>query len=833
MKNKMVYNENNVVGTLMNVPIFVGTFSVMTDFTVLEDMDAYRDEGMGNDPITFKMRRWKNGSHAGTLACISWNEEEAEEKSNLKTSLYQANPKESHFVAVKRIFRYLKGTQNLGLWYPKGSSFDLKAYSDSDYTGCNLDKKGTSGGFQILRGKLVCWSAKKQSSVEMLSDEAEYVDIAGAIAISNNPVLHTMTEHIDIKYYFIRDHIFKGDIMLYCVPTNLQLAGIFTKPLVEPSFTRLVAELGMLNIDKQVDMATKSISFTLSHFDKPLSFDLGKFSSIIGLERSDECVSVPPKETVKDGLATLGLPDEDHPSLSSSDLINSSPVANLSPEPIQSLIPPSAKVNADDTADKSLSRTSVSLKSSSTQATHPQHTKEFVVYADATKSLDASESAEVQGNQPETADATKDDTKRLIMPDVDFKNSRLCWIILFVHESRPLYKNKTLWRKRTLGYSLWTFGQLMDKVDKQNKVAQETPESLYDTESEIKIVKSFNSSRSIHLEGEDNNDANITFVGSEPIDIELANSGSDLYSMPSDDLVFLHGFETPESNDEESTSVTKEHSANNLSATSNGDVALPNAFVDGPAIHGSADFLFQAQVHQTLEDQLDTMIYKSMNKQFQAFNKLESNRFVNLQTELSKVIQSQIGRKVKEKVCIGMRHVTERLDFFQGSLLGNFNNVSDLTNAIKNMNFLLNATKVFKKANAEGEMWEKNNPETPKDSENLEDIIYEKKDSEDEPPTKKLRVLIPTPEIPKPMPLSSIIPKHLQKHLEQNLSVKQFTDQLFNTTSSSFAPSLLREPSPPRDPSKGKGVSTEEPIKELIPYIEEGGSDLNMLKMKS
>ncbi|GJU49097.1 retrovirus-related pol polyprotein from transposon TNT 1-94 [Tanacetum coccineum] len=79
-------------------------------------------------------------------------------------SLYQANPKESHFVAVKRIFRYLKGTPNLSLWYPKGSGFDLKAYFDSYYTGCNLDRKSTSGGCQILGGKLVCWSAKMQSS---------------------------------------------------------------------------------------------------------------------------------------------------------------------------------------------------------------------------------------------------------------------------------------------------------------------------------------------------------------------------------------------------------------------------------------------------------------------------------------------------------------------------------------------------------------------------------------------------------------------------------------------------------------------------------------------
>ncbi|GKC71252.1 retrovirus-related pol polyprotein from transposon TNT 1-94 [Tanacetum coccineum] len=95
---------------------------------------------------------------------------------------YQANLKKSHLVAVKRIFRYLKGTPNLGLLYPKESGFDLKAYSDSDYAGCNLDRKSISKGYQIHGGKLVCWSAKKQSSVAMSSTKAEYVAAAGCCA---------------------------------------------------------------------------------------------------------------------------------------------------------------------------------------------------------------------------------------------------------------------------------------------------------------------------------------------------------------------------------------------------------------------------------------------------------------------------------------------------------------------------------------------------------------------------------------------------------------------------------------------------------------------------
>ncbi|GJZ90777.1 retrovirus-related pol polyprotein from transposon TNT 1-94 [Tanacetum coccineum] len=152
---------------------------------------------------------------------------------------YQSNLKESHLTTVKRILRYLKGTPTLGLYYPKCLGFDLKGYSDSDYAGCNMDRKSTSGACQILGGKLVCWSAKKQQSVAMSSAEAEYVAAAGccasilwmksqlsdydihykmvpifcdntsAIAISNNPVLHLRTKHIDIRYHFIRDHILK------------------------------------------------------------------------------------------------------------------------------------------------------------------------------------------------------------------------------------------------------------------------------------------------------------------------------------------------------------------------------------------------------------------------------------------------------------------------------------------------------------------------------------------------------------------------------------------------------------------------------------------------
>ncbi|KAJ9561595.1 hypothetical protein OSB04_006755 [Centaurea solstitialis] len=160
---------------------------------------------------------------------------------------FQANPKESHLAAVKRILRYLKGTPELGLWYPKDSSFELISFTDSDSGGCKLDRKSTSGSCQFLGDKLVSWTSKKQNCVSTSTAEAEYVatasccsqvlwmktqlldygyklkrvpiycDSESAIAITSNPVQHSKTKHIDIRYHFIKDNVEKGISTDSCV----------------------------------------------------------------------------------------------------------------------------------------------------------------------------------------------------------------------------------------------------------------------------------------------------------------------------------------------------------------------------------------------------------------------------------------------------------------------------------------------------------------------------------------------------------------------------------------------------------------------------------------
>nr|GFA25164.1 uncharacterized mitochondrial protein AtMg00810-like [Tanacetum cinerariifolium] len=92
---------------------------------------------------------------------------------------YQAQPTEKHLTAVKRIFRYLKDTIYMGLWYSKDNGFELTAFLDSDHAGCLDSRKSTSWGIQFLGGdKLVSWSSKKQDCTLMSFAKTEYVSLS-------------------------------------------------------------------------------------------------------------------------------------------------------------------------------------------------------------------------------------------------------------------------------------------------------------------------------------------------------------------------------------------------------------------------------------------------------------------------------------------------------------------------------------------------------------------------------------------------------------------------------------------------------------------------------
>ena len=94
----------------------------------------------------------------------------------------QSNPKESHLTAVKCIFWYLIGTENLGLWYPMGQELTLLGFYDADFAGCRVERKSTSRSCIFLGGCLISWNSKKQNSIALSTTEAEYVASAMCVA---------------------------------------------------------------------------------------------------------------------------------------------------------------------------------------------------------------------------------------------------------------------------------------------------------------------------------------------------------------------------------------------------------------------------------------------------------------------------------------------------------------------------------------------------------------------------------------------------------------------------------------------------------------------------
>ncbi|GJX30164.1 retrovirus-related pol polyprotein from transposon TNT 1-94 [Tanacetum coccineum] len=189
---------------------------------------------------------------------------------------FQEAPKTSHLEAVKRIFRYIKGTTHLGLWYPKGTGIETVVYADSDHAGDYVDRKSTSGICTFVGCCLTSWFSKKQTALAISTTEAEYVsagkacqqalwmkqalidydvrlddvpimcDNKGAIDLSKNPVQHSRTKHIEIRHHFLRDNVQKGHISIEKVPSVDNIADILTKPLKRESFNYLRLGLGMM-----------------------------------------------------------------------------------------------------------------------------------------------------------------------------------------------------------------------------------------------------------------------------------------------------------------------------------------------------------------------------------------------------------------------------------------------------------------------------------------------------------------------------------------------------------------------------------------------------------
>ncbi|GJY90258.1 hypothetical protein Tco_0505454 [Tanacetum coccineum] len=162
---------------------------------------------------------------------------------------YQVKPTEKHLHAVKRIFRYLRGTINMGLWYSKDSCIALTGFANVVHAGCQDTRRGTSGSMQLLGDRLM----RSQLTDYGLGFNKIplYCDNKSAIALCCNNVQHSRSKHIDIRYHFIKEQVENGVVELYFVRTEYQLANIFTKALGQERLEFLINKLGMRSMSPE------------------------------------------------------------------------------------------------------------------------------------------------------------------------------------------------------------------------------------------------------------------------------------------------------------------------------------------------------------------------------------------------------------------------------------------------------------------------------------------------------------------------------------------------------------------------------------------------------
>ena len=182
-----------------------------------------------------------------------------------------SNPTKDHWMGVKRLLRYIKGTLDYGLKFQSvDGEDDLYGYSDANWAGDIDDRRSVSGYVFKVAGSTVSWCSKKQGTVAKSTTEAEYVSLSnatqeliwmrrllsdigykietpttmykdnqGAIEIAKNPRFHNRTKHIDIKFHFIRERIASNELKVVYCNSNDMLADVMTKALPKDQFLKL------------------------------------------------------------------------------------------------------------------------------------------------------------------------------------------------------------------------------------------------------------------------------------------------------------------------------------------------------------------------------------------------------------------------------------------------------------------------------------------------------------------------------------------------------------------------------------------------------------------
>nr|GEW45000.1 hypothetical protein [Tanacetum cinerariifolium] len=536
---------------------------------------------------------------------------------------------------------------------------------------------------------------------------------------------------------------------------------------LQDSIYKELQELNKHSEQKEVDEETKTITFLLSWWDKPLSFTQDEFISAIGLPICKDAIPLPPKETVRAGLSTLSSFNKDKPTLSSNVLVNSFPLnmnvalhgwyymvsvtivgeeydkvfnyLDMLNAPFEekvftcakqvkpySLIPPSMEMNADDTVDKSLSKAFVQPLTQSKAPTDLKTKKKRIPPSFKPKSPYKVRVIPPKKQVTETQDvdvtvATANATKNLVASELAEEQGNQP----SAAEAKKLMvlDQNVEEEVKDIGFVVMkevTFKQIMDEVDSKTQGAQENAESFFDIELEIKIIKSYQAA---------------TISGTAETFYAFADKPTQSGPLGhlQEELNLLNN-----KVDQLESSISKK-------VVEDIQSSIPTIFVD------------------TLKLKLSGLLSKALN---------------NI---LPKLLMDSIKTSVSESIA-----ENQRFFLLQKALRKSFH--TKMRKSIK--------------------LKDKNNPAKEKDAQhhdqtkgeqisgaNIADIVQREQPSAQE---------------------------DLLKPEEQQKSLHEFTNQLFRTTSSKFSPTPPREPTPLRDPTKGKEVAImKEQVNELVTYQEE------------
>ncbi|KAK2400878.1 hypothetical protein QL285_050531 [Trifolium repens] len=232
-------------------------------------------------------------------------------------SQFMHSPTVMHLKMVRRILRYVKGTIDVGLKFTSNTTLDLFAFSDADWAGCPTTRRSTTGYCTFLGGNIISWCAKKQHTISRSNTEAEYRAMANTAAeltwltfilkdlqiplvsppilycdnisslhMTINPVFHARIKHIELDYHFVRERVALGLLVTHYIPTNDQVADLFTKPASKSALVHFQLKLCLqprprlreginnmqLSLDSKYDTCwtekeTRDCSKEISHID--------------------------------------------------------------------------------------------------------------------------------------------------------------------------------------------------------------------------------------------------------------------------------------------------------------------------------------------------------------------------------------------------------------------------------------------------------------------------------------------------------------------------------------------------------------------------------------